>query len=67
MSFTIFMADDTLCSRENNRCKQRNKCRRYLEEHTDKGWVANYWQEFGQFCDYFMPIKSKRDEAKEKI
>ena len=59
MSFTIFMDSDTLCNREGNRCKRREKCQRYMKTQGENDWVADYWQEFGKFCDGFIPMKEK--------
>ena len=61
MSWTIFAQDETLCQREGNRCKQRNKCLRFNKVQGDNDWVADYWSEFGKFCDYFKPIREKPD------
>lgn len=56
---SIFDDSDTLCERTNNHCKRRNKCHRYLANRDKAFWAAGYWQEFGQFCDYFIPETNK--------
>ena len=57
---SLFDQEETLCSRENNSCKRRNKCLRYLKVQGDGDWVADYWQNFGRFCDYFIAIPKTR-------
>lgn len=63
MGHSIFDYDDTLCQREGNRCKRRNKCLRFNKERNDNNWVADYFSEFGKFCDHFIPMKGKHDAA----
>lgn len=52
---SIFDEKETLCSRENNACKQRYKCSRFMTN-DDLRWIANYWQEFNRFCTYFVAL-----------
>jgi len=61
---TIFNQPDTLCQREGNRCKLKKKCLRYLKTQGDMDWVADYWTEFGMFCDYFIAAKEPVDVPK---
>ena len=53
---SIFDEEDTLCSRNNNKCRHRKKCWRYVNNDRLNQWDANYWEEFGGFCDYFIII-----------
>lgn len=61
MTITIFEYDETLCQREGNNCKRRNRCVRYNRVQGHNDWVADYWQEFGKWCGYYVPIKEKRN------
>jgi hypothetical protein len=59
---SIFDDSDTLCNRENNKCKLRNKCLRYMKVEQNGDWTADYWQEYGKFCEekgHFLPMKKK--------
>lgn len=61
---SLFDYDETLCLRDNNKCKQRKYCLRFQKEPRDGEWVANYYAEFGQFCQYFIPTKARADATK---
>jgi len=71
MGSSIFEQDETLCSRENNACKKRYKCLRFMTN-DDTRWIANYWQEFNRLCEYQIPLPKEEtiveglSEAKEK-
>jgi hypothetical protein len=60
---SIFDEHSTLCERAGNRCKLRKKCMRYIRPAVEgMDWVADYWQEFGSFCEekgYFVPTKGE--------
>lgn len=64
----LFDRKDTLCDRQNNRCKQRGKCLRH-ERQDRNGWVANYFEEFGKYCEHFqpMPEAAKKEEEKKAV
>jgi hypothetical protein len=51
-NMSIFDEEETQCHRENNSCKRRNKCRRFLVQ-PDNKWIAGYWDEFNKFCEHF--------------
>lgn len=55
---TIFAEPDSLCLRENNRCKRAKKCQRFLEVNRENRWECFYFQELGQFCEYFLEAKN---------
>ena len=63
---SLFAQDETLCSRENNKCKRREKCLRYMKSQEEASWVADYWFNFGRFCEYFVEIPKAEKTAKEK-
>ena len=59
---SIFDGPLTTCMRENNRCKAKNKCNRYMQDR-DTGyalWEADYFQEYGHFCKYFVPMPKEK-------
>ena len=53
---SIFTDIDTLCSRENNRCQRRKKCWRYMREREADSWIADYWPNFEEFCNFYIPL-----------
>lgn len=61
---SLFEDPDTLCERTDNRCKQRKKCKRYIENRPEEHsrWVAGYFIEFEQFCPHFIPLEKKQIE-----
>ena len=65
---SIFDGTETLCNREDNRCKQRNQCKRYMTERDPNyaAWEADYYREFGQFCKHFIEIPKVGAEKKKK-
>lgn len=52
---SIFDNIDTLCVREGNKCKRKGKCQRFLEQNRSGKWEAEYYDEFGQYCNHFIP------------
>jgi len=61
---SIFDQADTLCVREGNRCKRRMKCARFQSQKRDGHWEAEYYDEFGQFCSYFLEISKATNPSK---
>lgn len=57
---SIYDDIDTLCNRELNRCKLREKCKRYDDARGGMRWEANYWVEFGKRCPHFIPIPKEK-------
>lgn len=64
---SMFDMEETLCDRENNKCKRREKCQRYMSLRGPLDWEAAYWPEFGKLCEYFRPIPKpeKKNEVSE--
>lgn len=57
---SIFDEVDTLCIRDNNYCKRKKQCLRYMVHHDGK-WEANYWKEFNHFCKHQVPMPKKKE------
>lgn len=52
---SLFAEVETLCKREHNSCKRKAKCQRHEAERSDLLWEAEYWNNFGRFCEHFIP------------
>jgi hypothetical protein len=57
---SIFEELDTLCERQDNKCKQRKKCWRYLDDNREGVWIGDFYGTFGEFCNHFV---SKTDKT----
>lgn len=61
---SIFHEVDTLCIRESNKCRQRNKCLRYLSPRTSTQWEADFFSEYGRFCHGFIEVCETENKTK---
>ena len=55
---SLFNQDETHCTREGNKCKRRKKCLRFQRDQ-NSGWVADYYNEFGDFCNGFISMPKR--------